>query len=263
MKLKNFATHLIKTSNNITDIEKSIVYVFCQKNNCDFKKSQFMTNYFSCINHGLVEVVEKQVYKLKHTFDLYTLIELFELLIPTNEIKENGMVYTPSTIKNYILKATLPPNRVPIVCDPACGCGSFLLSAAEYIHERYNISFSEMFEKYIFGVDIITHNIDKCKILFHLLALLHNEIIEQNFNLTVGNSLTLDWGYSFPNMSGKKSDCVIGNPPYVRSKNLSTATKESMKRWKSSQPGNVDLYIPFYELGFSLLNGNGKLGYIS
>jgi len=263
MELKKFASQLMKTSNSIIEIEKSLLYVFCIKSHCDFSDSKFVTSYFSDIDNNIVEKVQTLAVNYEYAFEIYSLIELFELLIPSEESKKNGMVYTPTFIKNYILKSTLTFENAPTVCDPACGCGSFLISAAEYIHEKYQLEFNEIFKNHIFGVDIIAHNIDKCKMLFHILALLHNEVIKVDFNLDVGNSLIYDWQKGFDNISDGEFDCVIGNPPYVRSKNLPNDIKESLKLWGTSQSGNIDLYIPFYELGYKLLRKNGKLGYIS
>ena len=58
-------------------------------------------------------------------------------------------------------------------------------------------------------------------------------------------------------------DYIIGNPPYVRSRNMNDEGKRNLRLWKSASVGNVDLYIPFYEIGLFLLNDTGKLGYIS
>jgi hypothetical protein len=61
-------------------------------------------------------------------------------------------------------------------------------------------------------------------------------------------------------------DCVIGNPPYIRI--------QAMKEWapievefykqhyKAAGSGNYDIYVVFIEKGLSLLNGQGKLGFI-
>jgi hypothetical protein len=40
-------------------------------------------------------------------------------------------------------------------------------------------------------------------------------------------------------------------------------TKKYLNDWETSSVGNVDLYIPFFEVGLSILNHNGTLGYIT
>lgn len=263
MELKKIAVQLNKISTNTIEIEKAVVSVFCSVNGLKVSDSSFMNNYLNDVDNELSRQI-KEIFKNNELeFNVYNLVELYELLIPASESKVNGMVYTPANIKEYILKTTLVTTEPPTVCDPSCGCGSFLLSAAEYIHEKHHLKFNDIFNNYIYGVDIISHNIDKCKVLFHLLALIHNEVLDGKFNLSVSDSLTCNWRKIFRLNKTLKFDCVIGNPPYVRSKNISDTVKNGMKLWQTSKSGNVDLYIPFYELGLKLLKDNGRLGYIS
>jgi len=230
---------------------------------CDYLQSQFFVEYFKNVDMVITNIVSDYIDKNSVPPNIETLVEVFEMLIPLDERKENGMVYTPDGIKNYILETVITFEHIPTICDPACGCGSFLLSAAEYIHRKYAVSYAEIFDKYIYGIDIVKRNIGKCTVLFNLLALTAHETIGGNFNLVVGNSLDMDWKMSFGRMPKDGFDCVVGNPPYVRSKNISEDIRKDMLKWNTAGSGNVDLYIPFYEVGLGLLNDSGKLGYIS
>ena len=58
-------------------------------------------------------------------------------------------------------------------------------------------------------------------------------------------------------------DCVMGNPPYVRSRNMGNDVKQFLGNWVTSSVGNIDLYIPFFEVGLKILKPTGKLGFIS
>ena len=60
----------------------------------------------------------------------------------------------------------------------------------------------------------------------------------------------------------KKKNKMTGRK-FARSKNIDEYMKNNLKNWKSSSSGNVDLYIPFFELGLNLLKDNGILGYIT
>ena len=62
--------------------------------------------------------------------------------------------------------------------------------------------------------------------------------------------------------NGFKFDIVVGNPPYIRSKNISEVDKEVIKNY-SVYHGNADLLCYFYEFGFNLLKDGGVLGYIT
>ena len=187
------------------------------------------------------------------------LVVAFECLVTENDKKNNGVVYTPPEIRRYISKEIIVSEQVPRIIDPACGCGAFLISASQILHERYGISYKEVYEKYIWGCDIDSHSIDKCKILLELLRFqVEVKACKCKYNLIVGNALELLSQDEF----GGKYDVVIGNPPYVRLKNIDEKIKKSIEKWDVVS-GNVDLYIPFYQLGIELLNEKGTLGYIS
>lgn len=59
---------------------------------------------------------------------------------------------------------------------------------------------------------------------------------------------------------------MIGNPPYIRIQALKEWAPKEVEFYKiayqAAQKGNYDIYVVFVEKGFSLLNKNGRLGYI-
>lgn len=57
-------------------------------------------------------------------------------------------------------------------------------------------------------------------------------------------------------------DFVVGNPPYVRVHNLEEGYDE-VKSFRFAEGGMTDLYLAFYELGLRMINGTGKLCYIT
>jgi type I restriction-modification system DNA methylase subunit len=76
-----------------------------------------------------------------------------------------------------------------------------------------------------------------------------------------------DWGLEFPViMKSGGFDAVIGNPPYVRIQALQEWAPIEVEHYKtaykSAGKGNYDLYVVFVEKGLSLLNKNGRLGFI-
>ena len=181
------------------------------------------------------------------------------MLVDSNEKKNKGVVYTPPIIRDYISNNVIGNENIPKLIDPSCGCGAFLISSVKAIKNKHNISYTDLFSTYIYGADIDEHSIEKCKVLLSLLALeTDGEIIRHIPNLFVCNSLE----YFDTKNYKHKFDVVIGNPPYVRAKNIDINVKESLDKLEVVT-GNVDLYIPFYQLGMELLKPCGKLGYIS
>lgn len=106
-------------------------------------------------------------------------------------------------------------------------------------------------------------------------SLVDSLILEQNPNLLDNEEEHIktnpfDWNSDegFQNVFEEKEgfDYIIGNPPYVEVKNynvelpfMHTFIKNN---YLSSKNGKVDLAIPFIERGVSLLNGNGRLGFV-
>lgn len=198
---------------------------------------------------------------------LEDVITIFELAIPDAERTSNGAVYTPSYIRNYIvgqvLRSATKSLDTCLCADISCGCGAFLYTLAATIHERTQAPFAFIYH-HLYGVDISEMSITRAKILLSLVALLHGETIEdEDFNLYSGNSLIFDFiGLPDVQMNGG-FDIVVGNPPYVRSKHIDADTKRLLPCWQTSRVGNADLYIPFFEIGMSVLSDYGILGYIT
>lgn len=200
-------------------------------------------------------------YKIRTLEDLIT---AFEFVISPEEKVITGAVYTPVKIRNFILHGVVNEcdTESPKICDLACGCGSFLLSASKLLKGNGQLTYSEIFEKCIFGIDLMEHAIERTKILLSLLAISSNEDKEDfKFNLFVHNSLSFDVEENITNFTG--FDIIIGNPPYVCSRNIDKESKELVTRYEVSSSGHPDLYIPFFEIGINFLKPGGVLGFIT
>ena len=260
MKIKQLVNKLLKISNDVTSIEKALVYYFADKNSINTNKSHWLKSYLSDVNTAVISRVNQILGK---ELSLNELISIFEMLVPQSEKKEKGVVYTPAVITEYIVKNTLNGDRIPTVLDPSCGCGAFLVAAAEHMHEKYSVSYSDIVSLYLYGVDVGSNAIDRVKSLLSLVVLLHEEEEKCDFNFICADTLDKKTFSMLQKICKNGFDCIIGNPPYVRNKNINDNTKSFLSNWVSSSVGNVDLYIPFFEIGIKLLSANGKLGYIS
>ncbi|RZJ50485.1 MAG: hypothetical protein EOO19_03115 [Chryseobacterium sp.] len=127
--------------------------------------------------------------------------------------------------------------------------------------------FKKSFE--VFGT-CVDKNIVDTKMLKNFSDALHTFLmmippteIENNHNY-IGNSLTFDWGANCELiLLNDGFDLIVGNPPYVCSRNMDETTLELIKGWKVASSGHPDLYIPFFQIGIENLNQNGLLGYIT
>jgi hypothetical protein len=127
-------------------------------------------------------------------------------------------------------------------------------------------------ENNIFGVDINEESVEITKLaLFLKIARKNKKLIDLSNNIKQGNSLVDDknidkrafnWENEFP----FKFDVIVGNPPYVDSENMTRYNKEErdyLSRKYKTTKGNWDLYIPFIEKAFNLLNENGRASMIT
>ncbi len=259
--------------------------------------------------------------------------------------KAGGVYYTPQYIVDYIVKNTVgkavegrTPKQIEKIriLDPACGSGSFLIGAFQYLidyhtkwyldhpenevrHAHPSLDFmrevqpnpdgshrlsvfrkAKILRNNIFGVDIDPQAVEITMMSLYLKALegersqlppKQHLLPELKYNIICGNSLigpdiynqgtlfadeerdrinAFDWNaeeFGFgPILKNGGFDCVIGNPPYVRI--------QAMKEWapvevefykehyKAASSGNYDIYVVMIEKGLSLLNKQGRLGFI-
>jgi len=190
------------------------------------------------------------------------LLELFEFVISPSDKLINGAIYTPKRIRNYITEEAFSNlkntsfNKITVV-DIACGCGGFLIDASVEIKERTGKSYKKIFQENIYGIDIQQYSVERAEILLSLLAISENEDAEKfDFNIYQGDSLEYSW-------EKIKFDLVLGNPPYVCSRNMDDKTKLLMQNWDVCKSGHPDLYIPFFQIGYEILKDDGILGYIT
>ena len=79
---------------------------------------------------------------------------------------------------------------------------------------------------------------------------------------------SFDWQKEFSDVFTTSGgfDVIIGNPPYIRIQSLKEWSPLEVefykKQYVSASKGNYDIYVVFVERGLSLLNINGRLGFI-
>ncbi|AXH15174.1 type II DNA methyltransferase [Malaciobacter mytili LMG 24559] len=259
--------------NEEEQIDRLLVSAFIDKHKITKVKNKFIQSMI--INEKDKDFVFFQEFinlikKYYKEFCFESLMELFEYVIPGNDKLINGAVYTPKNIREYITKEAFNDTKIKdyntiLVSDIACGVGGFLLEAIDELKAKTNNSFKYIYTNNIFGIDIQEYSINRAKILLSLYAIFNNEDEEFfDFNLYVGNSLTFDWNRS--NIKFKHAggfDIILGNPPYVCSRNMDKETKDLMQNWSVCKSGHPDLYIPFFQIGYELLKKNGVLGFIT
>ena len=210
-----------------------------------------------------IEQIEKILYEEKFSVEIENVISFFETLIAKNTKDEKGVVFTPKYISDYIVKNTLSgiekwDDRLTIL-DPACGCGIFLVSAIEYLHEKFHKPINEII-KVVYGIEIERDNVRRCELVMTLLRAKYGERITINTNIIHADSLSSNW-LELLGVDG--IDCIIGNPPYVNPHDLSKETSQYLKdHFVTTKDGVFNIFYAFIEHAMKFLNKGGLLGYI-
>lgn len=265
--------NFLKTySTGIIEINQLLVSSFLYQNDIKVEKNLFLKQYLISKNSEKYQKVFNFLSHFQNTesFPFELLVELFEFVISPSDKLINGAIYTPKNIREYITKQSfneLKNKQVEQIkiADISCGCGGFLINASLELKERTNKSFKKIFQENIFGIDIQEYSVERTKILLSLLAITHGEDEKEfQFNLYQGDSLEFEWLKEDNQIKKNKGfDLILGNPPYVCSRNMDDNTKELMKKWSTCKTGHPDLYIPFFQIGYELLTTNGILGFIT
>ena len=211
--------------------------------------------------------------------------------------KSQGIYYTPKYIVEYLMEQTLGevlkkakkkdlPNIK--ILDPACGSGSFLISAYDKMLEAKNKLETQtgLFDKFeilknnIYGVDLDEQAIEIARLNLLLRVLSQKtKLPTLSHNIKMGNSLVegkmekleeyfgekwreqkaFIWKDEFSEVFEKSGfDVIIGNPPYGAE--LTKIQQEYFK--KEFDIGSTDTAILFIKQAFDLLEDGGKLGFI-
>jgi adenine-specific DNA-methyltransferase len=185
--------------------------------------------------------------------------------------RAEGIYYTPGYVAAYIADRCLPRGAegpLPRVLDPACGCGRFLLSAAERLLREPEAPSALEIAAALHGSDLDTEAVAVARRILWLTLLPRlparsdpcqlAEVLERN--ILSGNTLT---GEVWPDGT-RPFDVVLGNPPYRRelgAKPLLDAIADSDLGRRHRAP-RMDLWYYFLHRGLELLAPGGRLGFI-
>lgn len=251
-------------------VNRLFVSAFIGSNGLEGPHSRFLSGYIirqEDADYELLREVEKRIgSEYGEKISLETLVKLFEFVISPADRVVTGAVYTPKRIREKILQRCLGDKvveelQILRIADISCGCGGFLMDAARYIHCHTGKLYADIFYENIYGIDVQEYSVERTKILLSLLALSEGEDADFEFNLLCRDTLDFvcdDWNNQYTGF-----DVIVGNPPYVCSRNLSEEIHSKLKNYEVCASGHPDLYIPFFQIAIEMLNDAGRLGYIT
>ncbi len=195
-----------------------------------------------------MEYFDKQTLINKYlTTDLDEAQLIVELdLLQSKTVKQDGVIYTPWNIVLEMIRISNPQPTTTIL-EPSCGHGIFLFGLLNYMRDAYGITGENLlnwFIEHVFGVDISEDTVEETKEIISLYFKKHFNLNVKtsrfSSNIVVNDGLYNDFGIDF--------NLCIGNPPYIRTKNLdSEYLKKLRQSFKSCEKGNVDIYYAFIE----------------
>ncbi|WP_314340238.1 Eco57I restriction-modification methylase domain-containing protein [Leptotrichia wadei] len=244
-KLRNF---------NVYEIENGIMYFYLSK--LGYKKNEYISE-----NSKKISLI------LNNDLDsnLETIIDVFENLIDTETKSENGMVFTPYYIAEYICKNVFSDlnnfNLNVNIIDSSCGCGIFLFSAIEILMKKFKTNVDVIIENNIFGIDINEDNVRRTKLILKLISAKYGgDYKNLKTNIVCDDGLICNWNEKF---NVNSFNYIIGNPPYINSHNLNGIVIKNLKdNFETTKKGVTNIFYAFIEYATNFISSDGKLGYI-
>ncbi len=175
------------------------------------------------------------------------------------------------------------------VLDPACGSGAFLVYVFSYLlaeNQRvdailggglysYDEYIRNILSDNIFGVDLNEESVEITKLsLWLATAEKGKKLTALDATIRNGNSLVDDvkivgdsafaWDEQFPEvMKNGGFDVIVGNPPYVRSRdNVLDEIDEYVRSHYETVQEKVNLYLLFMERSLQLVKDGGWFGFV-
>lgn len=191
----------------------------------------------------------------------------FENSLEKLERKNKGQFYTPKTIVEYII-SQIDITKASKILDPACGCGSFLLTIFDDFKKQFGIKFL----KNIFGVDINNNATNMTRFCLYMQTGFKGEFIPSiKQNIKTGNSIVssknldknaFNWNVEFNEVIKNGGfDFIIGNPPYV-TLNSSNDFDVSESIYPQILEGPVNAATLMIGRSIELLKENGILAFL-
>ncbi len=252
---------IVKTFVSINGVEETLF-----ANNPEFAE---VYNRVDEREHNLGDYSSQDTESMSKEMNLQDVEALFEEVIHPKKKKEEGVVYTPDYIVNYLLSEALSmvpkkPDEVSI-CDPACGSGGFLVGAVEILCEQ-GIDPIKAINEQIVGFDIDNNAVKFAKSHLYLYLLLNGHSIE-GVSPRVYRKDTL---LTTPEELWKTADRQIGfdiigtNPPYVKLQNLPSEYRPRvLEAYSDYATGSYSMAMLFFIACHRMINSEGVVAVIT
>ena len=106
------------SNQDLTSLERHLVYQYLSAKKLNLKKSPILTEYFRGFEQDIKLFFDVSSLEIETIKDLENHLEL---IIPPNDRKLNGAFFTPDYIIDFIINEIKPQENDKNL-DPSCGC---------------------------------------------------------------------------------------------------------------------------------------------
>jgi hypothetical protein len=167
------------------------------------------------------------------------------MLSPTRR-RELGAFYTPVDVADRLVAIALEgASRAPIVCDPSCGDGVFLLAAGRALAAQ-GMAPDQIARDLLWGIDVDADAADAARRAITAWA-----GVSPGDHVMVGDGLAdVGWAGHF--------DVVVGNPPFLNQLERATV-RDRATRWSAAAGPYADTAFLFLLAGLDLVRVGGRV----
>ena len=192
--------------------------------------------------------------------------EAVEKLATDSGVEERGAIFTKREVVEFILDLIGYVEEAPLsefqLLEPSFGAGDFLIPAIERLITESKLAGKFNFhslEACVRAVELHKKTYESAKKKIESLLCENgmskrDAVLLTGFWLRQGDFLLTEFSDRFTH--------VVGNPPYVRQDSVPDVLVAEYRDRFSTIYDRADLYIPFFECSLSLLQENGRLGFI-
>lgn len=171
--------------------------------------------------------------------------------------RQRGAYYTPLLLVAGLTRLVLSDRsaRVPLVCDPMCGAGGFLLVAAEHLR-------SDGIDVFDIGQSLTGFDVDRTAVMTTQLAL--GLWLAGNGGDPMAPTIVLADAIhgDRPDEVGDGFDAIVGNPPFLGQLKTTTARSQNDRRSLDTARGYADAATIAWERSLEWLRPSGRMSMV-
>jgi hypothetical protein len=255
----------------------SLIRAWCYSNQIPLELAERGMGLAQALAHSPADDLHLRLVGRNEAFDLKDVEVALETLIGAERKRTEGAVYTPEFVIDALINRCLDlwtkegkPQKPPLLLDPACGSGGFLVRAIPALSDRFDIKPEQVLREFICGVDVDADSVEHARLILELFCLQNHLPIPQEFkHLLCADTLLvspseLKRALRLDEQEITGFDVVVANPPYVKIQNLDLSYRAQLNRaFPEFTTGSFNLSQLFLVNGHRLLSASGILGAIT